>query len=140
MSSLPVNTIVIAAIAGRTSLLIARHLLATKPDIAIRGTVRDLAEVPSDVSSNPRVKIVQADANDYEKLKEVLRGSQTCICGYNGSPDVMLEGQKTLIDACIEERVARYIASDWCIDYRDFVSFHVVSQHDILPVIAMASS
>jgi len=30
----------------------------------------------------------------------------------------MIEGQKRLIDACIAENVARYIASDWCIDFR----------------------
>jgi len=30
----------------------------------------------------------------------------------------MLDGQKTLIDACIEEKVPRYIASDWSLDFR----------------------
>ena len=30
----------------------------------------------------------------------------------------MIEGQKTLIDACIAENVSRYIASDWSLDFR----------------------
>lgn len=30
----------------------------------------------------------------------------------------MVDGQKTLIDACIAEAVPRYIASDWCMDFR----------------------
>lgn len=30
----------------------------------------------------------------------------------------MIDGQKTLIDACIAEGVPRYIASDWSLDFR----------------------
>lgn len=30
----------------------------------------------------------------------------------------MIDGQKTLIDACIAENVPRYIASDWSLDFR----------------------
>jgi hypothetical protein len=30
----------------------------------------------------------------------------------------MIDGQKTLIDACIDERVERYIASDYSLDFR----------------------
>ena len=33
----------------------------------------------------------------------------------------MVDGQKTLIDCCIEAGVPRYVASDWCLDYRDLV-------------------
>lgn len=30
----------------------------------------------------------------------------------------MVEGQKRLIDACIAEKVRRYVASDWSMDFR----------------------
>ena len=40
------------------------------------------------------------------------------ICCYLGNESLMVDGQKLLIDACIEEGVPRYIASDWSLDYR----------------------
>ena len=36
-----------------------------------------------------------------------------------GDASLIYDGQKLLIDACIEENVARYIISDWSLDYHD---------------------
>jgi hypothetical protein len=35
-----------------------------------------------------------------------------------GHDGLMVDGQKLLVDACIAEGVPRYIASDYCMDYR----------------------
>ena len=123
MSSIkPVTTITIAGLTGRISRLIATHILQTKPSVSINGIVRTPAKLPADLQDNPRVKIFQADSSDKDKIKDALKGSDICICGYMGGPDVMVDGQKLLIDACIEMKVPKYVASDWCIDFRDLVS------------------
>lgn len=122
MSHSSVRVIAIAGLTGRISRSIAKHLLGTKTNVTIHGIVRDPAKLPDELQSNSKVKVFQATSDEKDKLKNALEGADVCICGYSSGNDVMIEGQKTLIDACIESGVRRYIASDWCLDYRDLVS------------------
>ena len=122
MSSSSVSVVAIAGLTGRMSRSIANHILQTKQDVMIHGIMRDPSKLPANLKDSPNVKTFQAAADEKEKLRKALQGADVCICGYSGGKDVILDGQKTLIDACIESGVKRYIASDWSIDYRDLVS------------------
>jgi hypothetical protein len=64
------------------------------------------------------LSIFQSDSNDVKAIHSALKGSNEAICCYFGDADVMIEGQKRLINACIDENVPRYVASDWSMDFR----------------------
>lgn len=111
----------IVAIAGANSklaTLIAKHLLENHPGIKIHGIARSPEKVDAAIRDSPNVEIFQASASDTNAIRQGLRGAEVAMCCYLGDNELMTEGQKTLIDACIDEKVARYIASDWAFDYR----------------------
>jgi NAD(P)H-binding len=86
--------------------------------VHINGLCRTPSKLPGSLATNPRVTIFQATATDTDQIRSALRNASVAICCYLGDPTVMVAGQKTLIDACIAEKVPRYIASDWSLDYR----------------------
>ena len=112
------TTVFIAGLTGKFARMLVGHLLA-KPNVRINGTARSPSKLPSEISSNPRVTVFQADADDLTNIRQALKGSSVAICCYLGDQDLMFEGQKKLIDASIEERVPRYIAGDWSLDFRN---------------------
>ena len=112
------TTVFIAGLTGKFARKLAGHLLA-KPNIRIHGTARSPSKLPAEISSNPRVTVFQADADDLTTIRQALNGSSVAICCYLGDQDLMLEGQKKLIDASIEEGVPRYVAGDWSLDFRN---------------------
>ena len=113
----PSATIAIAGMTGRFANMMVKHLLA-KPNVYINGIARNPGKVPADVRRNERVKLFTAESNDVASIREALRGATVCVCCYLGDNTFMVEGQKVLIDACIAEKVPRYVAGDWCLDYR----------------------
>ena len=110
-------TVTIAGATGRFANFMVRSLLS-KPNVYVHGIARTPSKVPEDVRSNPRFKIFQGDSADVKNIRKALRGANVCVCCYLGDNDLMTNGQKTLIDACIAEKVSRYVAGDWCFDYR----------------------
>jgi NmrA-like family len=111
------TTIAIAGFTGRFAHLITEYLLS-KPGVTIHGICRDTSKVSSETVSNPHVRLFTADSTDTEALRKALVGASVCICCYLGPNELMVDGQQTLIDACIAENVPRYIASDYSFDYR----------------------
>lgn len=109
--------VTIAGITGKFAGLLTKHLL-TKPQVSIHGIARNPDKVSPELKDNPKVKIFQANADDASSLQAALKGSNVAVCCYLGDKSLMVDGQKALIDACIAENVPRYIASDWCLDYR----------------------
>jgi hypothetical protein len=99
--------------------LIASHIVATYPAVKITGIVRNAFKVPAKFSANSNITIIQADSSDKVTIAKALSGSQVCICCYSGDKVLMIDGQKLLIDACIEVGVPRYVASDWGGDYQN---------------------
>lgn len=100
------------------SQLITSYLVAKYPNVKINGIVRNPSKVPAKFSANSNITIFEANSSDKAAVTKALKGSQVCICGYLGDESLMTEGQKLLIDACIEFGVDRYIAGDWSSDYR----------------------
>ncbi|VUC26619.1 unnamed protein product [Clonostachys rosea] len=113
MSSL---TIGIAGITGKFGRLVALKLLQN-PNVNLRGYARDPSKVITSISESPRVSLFKGEAFDNASIKPFVAGANVIICAYLGADHLMIEGQKKLIDACDDAGVARYVASDWALDY-----------------------
>jgi saccharopine dehydrogenase-like NADP-dependent oxidoreductase len=98
--------------------LISSYLTANYPTVKINAIVRNASKVPAEVTANSNITIFEADSSDTAAVTKALKGTQVCICCYLGDNHLMIEGQKLLVDACIDVGVPRYIASDWSADYR----------------------
>lgn len=110
------TTVGIAGITGKFARLLVKKLLEY-PDLKIKGYCRNVAKVPLSLQSDSRVEIVQGDASDGARLADFVTGCDVVACCYLGGDDLMLDGQKALIDACEAAHVSRYIAGDWCLEY-----------------------
>ncbi|KAH9223825.1 hypothetical protein DL95DRAFT_323222 [Leptodontidium sp. 2 PMI_412] len=115
---MPSSTIAIAGFTGKLASLITKSLLTRHPKVRIHGICRTPSKVPAEYLSHPNIQVFGADSQDSAALRRGLSGASTCICCYLGDDKLMVEGQKILIDACIAEKVPRYIASDWSLDFR----------------------
>lgn len=99
------TTVGIAGITGKFARILASHLLKHS-DISTRGYCRNASKVSAPLTSSSQVQIIQGEAFDKERIRTFV------VCCYLGDDNLMLEGQKVLIDACEENKVPRYIASD----------------------------
>jgi hypothetical protein len=112
-----VSVVAIAGIIGKLGTLIAQNILATS-QASIRGLCRDKSKLASELQAfSDRITLVEGGSADLSAVREAVRGSRVVICCYLGSKELMTDGQKVLIDACVAEGVPRYIASDYSIDY-----------------------
>ncbi len=110
--------VAIAGVNSKLATLIVNHLLENYPKIKILCIARSPEKVDAAVRDSPNVKLFEASASDTSALRQGLKGAEVALCCYLVSNELMTGGQKTLIDACIDEKVARYVASDWSFDYR----------------------
>ncbi|KAJ8099565.1 hypothetical protein POJ06DRAFT_112745 [Lipomyces tetrasporus] len=109
-------TVGIAGITGKFGHSLASRL-PTHSEVAVRDYCYNAGRIPSSLSASPRVEIVERGAFDMEAVRSFVRGCHVVICSYLGDDRLMIGGQKFLIDACEENGVPRYIASDWSLDY-----------------------
>lgn len=109
-------TIGIAGITGKFARVLTSSLLKY-PDIKVRGYCRDPSKAPKSFSTNPSVALVKGDGFDSHAIKYFVTGCDVVVCCYLGDDKIMTDGQKLLIDICEEQGVARYVASDWALDY-----------------------
>lgn len=109
-------TVGLAGITGKFGRLLATKLLKN-PNVTLRGYARDPSKVLPSITSSPRVSLFQGEAYDESKIRTFVKGCDVVICAYLGDDKLMIEGQKKLIDGCELERVPRYVASDWALDY-----------------------
>lgn len=110
--------VAIAGANGKLATLIVNHLLENHPEVKIHCIARSPEKVAAALRASPNIEIFQASASDTTALRQALKGAEVAVCCYLGDKELMVEGQKTLINACIDEKVARYVASDWAFDYR----------------------
>jgi hypothetical protein len=116
------------------SQLITSYLVTKYPSVKVNGVVRNPSKVPTKIDASSNITIFEASSSNKAAVEKALEGSQVCICGYLGDNSLMIEGQRVLIDACIEAGVHRYIASDWSADYRT-VELGEVPMKDPLKII-----
>ncbi|KAH7087065.1 hypothetical protein FB567DRAFT_58961 [Paraphoma chrysanthemicola] len=112
-------TVGIAGISSRLARLIANELLK-RPDVRLRGSCRDTAKLPENLRESPRVSLFQAGPYDTKTLRSLIHGCDAVVCCYAAEDEIMVNGQKLLIDLCEEEGITRYIASDYTVDYTKF--------------------
>ncbi|KAH7076853.1 NmrA family protein-like protein [Paraphoma chrysanthemicola] len=109
-------TVAIAGISSKLARLAANELLK-RPDVRLRGSCRDTGKLPNNLRESPRVSLFQAEPYDTKTLRSLIHGCDVVVCCYFAEDEVMLNGQKLLIDLCEEENITRYIASDYTGDY-----------------------
>ncbi|KAF3926066.1 hypothetical protein ABW20_dc0109394 [Dactylellina cionopaga] len=106
----------IAGITGKFARVLASSLLKY-PGVTIKGYCRDPSKVPQPLSSNSNVSLIKGEAFDTNSINSFVSDCDTVVCCYLGDDNLMVEGQKVLIDACAANGVPRYVASDWALDY-----------------------
>ncbi|KAH7031972.1 NmrA family protein-like protein [Macrophomina phaseolina] len=127
-------TIGIAGIKGKVSLCVAQELLK-QPNVLVRGYCRNSSRLPAPLTTNPRVNIIQGRVGDAAAVRPFVKGCDVVVCGYLADNDVMLDGQKLLIDLCEEEGVERrYIASDYTIEFAKLKSGQFQKKDPILQI------
>lgn len=109
-------TVGLAGITGKFGRLLASQLLQNE-NVLLRGYARDPSKVESALASSPRVSLFKGEALDDDSIKPFVTGCDVVVCAYLGSDELMVDGQKKLVDACEEGGVPRYVASDWALDY-----------------------
>ncbi len=107
----------IAGITGKFARRLVTHLLSSPSQPTIKGFCRDPSKLPADIKSHPQVELIQGEAFDKAVIATFVQACDVVVCCYLGDDSLMVEGQKLLIDACEEAGVARYVASDWALDY-----------------------
>lgn len=110
------STIAIAGISSRLALLIAEELLK-HPEVKLRGSCRNLERLPKWLRDSDQVSITQTGPYETENLRALVKGCDVVMCCYLADNEVMVDGQKLLLDLCEEHGVPRYIASDYTMDY-----------------------
>ncbi|KAL4948216.1 NmrA-like family protein [Aspergillus filifer] len=109
-------TVGIAGITGKFARLLTTALLQY-PDVNIHGLARTPSKLPSQITNNPRITLTQGDAFNKAAITSFARGCSVLVCCYLGDENLMVTGQKILIDTCEELCIPRYIASDWALEY-----------------------
>ncbi|GFF57173.1 elongation factor 1-gamma [Aspergillus udagawae] len=110
------TTVAIAGLTGKFAQCVA-SVLQTYSDVSIRGFCRSPEKLPECLISETNVEVIKGEFDDASAVLEFVRGADVVICCYFGSPEVMVRGQKLLVDACEQACVSRYIASDFAVDY-----------------------
>ena len=116
MTDRKVTNVGIAGATGRFGSLVLANLLAN-PDIKVRGLCRNASKLDSKYTQSSQLEVFEGDVLDQFILAKFVAGLDVVICAYLGDNDFMVNGQKSLIDACDTAGVPRYIASDYTFDY-----------------------
>lgn len=109
-------TVGVAGITGKFARVLTSFLLKNS-EVFVKGYCREPSKVPSSFSSNSRVSLAKGDGFDTSAIRSFVTGCDVVVCCYLGDDELMVNGQKLLIDACASEGVPRYVASDWALDY-----------------------
>lgn len=109
-------TVGIAGITGKFARCVATHLLKN-PAITIKGYCRDPTKLPASLLASNRISITQGQSTDQDALRTFAKGTDVMVCCYLGDHNLMINGQRALIDACEAEAVPRYVASDYSLDF-----------------------
>ncbi|WP_230688179.1 NmrA family NAD(P)-binding protein [Hymenobacter jeongseonensis] len=109
-------TIVLAGATGDLGFRIARALL--KRGAAVRALVRPGNTKPEVAQLRELgAELVEVDFNSVIALTQACSGAACVVSALSGLRDVIMDGQKRLLDAAVVAGVPRFIPSDFCIDY-----------------------
>ncbi|PVH75145.1 NAD(P)-binding protein [Cadophora sp. DSE1049] len=100
--------VAVAGVSGRFGRCIVQELLK-KPDILVRGLVRDSSKVPAAIRSSPAFELLEGDVTDVGTIRQLVNGADVMISALMGSDLFMFEAQKQLIDLAEEANVYKYL-------------------------------
>jgi len=89
---------------------VGKHCIRQALEMGHNVTVlsRDVTKL-SDITGNPKLRIIQGDVLDPQKVKEVVESQNVIINSLGGSDDIASKGTKVIIDAMKEKNVKRII-------------------------------
>ncbi|GAB2696985.1 hypothetical protein GCM10011495_29170 [Hymenobacter frigidus] len=109
-------TIVLAGATGDLGFRIAQALL--KRGAAVRALVRAGNTKPEvTLLRDLGADIIEVDFNSVTALTNACAGAACVVSALSGLRDVIVDGQKRLLDAAVAAGVPRFIPSDYSIDY-----------------------
>ncbi|WP_235184059.1 NmrA family NAD(P)-binding protein [Hymenobacter sp. IS2118] len=109
-------TIALAGATGDLGLRIAQAL--RQRGAAVRALVRPGNTKPEvTVLRDLGVEIMEVDFNSVTALTQACSGVACVVSALSGLRDVIVDGQKRLLDAAVAAGVPRFIPSDYSIDY-----------------------
>lgn len=82
-------------------------------------TVFCLVRRASDEVSKLGGTVVVVDFSNRQQLTDAMTGAESVVCSLQGLRDVVVDLQKSLLDAAIAAKVPRFVPSDFSIDFRD---------------------
>jgi uncharacterized protein YbjT (DUF2867 family) len=110
------TTILLAGATGNLGRLIAHYLLQN-PALSLSVLVRDADSAKAKALQQEGANLVVADLTDKTALVEATRGQNIVISALSGGPDVLLDGQLNLLEAARQNKVGRFVASDYSSDF-----------------------
>ncbi|MET0299158.1 MAG: NmrA family NAD(P)-binding protein [Flavitalea sp.] len=118
--------ILVAGATGNLGSKIVRALVNEHADV--RALVRpqsDISMLSSMVADKnvprPNVEVVTVDYENEESLKDALSDVSCVVSALSGLADVVIDQQKLLLDAAVKTGVARFIPSDYSLDFTKLV-------------------
>lgn len=109
-------TIVLAGATGDLGFRIAQALL--KRGAAVRALVRAGSTKPGvTLLRGLGANIIEVDFNSVTALTDACAGAVCVVSALSGLRDVIVDGQKRLLNAAVAASVPRFIPSDYSIDY-----------------------
>ncbi|KAH8200954.1 hypothetical protein TruAng_004892 [Truncatella angustata] len=106
----------IAGLTGKFAQCVAKELHAY-PGVKLKGFCRSQQKLPQAALKMYDIEVVQGDFDNVAAVEKFVRGTNIVVCCYFGEPDLMIRGQKILVDACSKFDVPRFVPSDFAVDY-----------------------
>ncbi|MDQ2819782.1 MAG: NmrA family NAD(P)-binding protein [Pseudomonadota bacterium] len=63
------------------------------------------------------VDVIAVEMSDMAALRSAMRGSRCVVSALNGLAPVVIDAQQSLLDAAVAEGIARFIPSDYSLDF-----------------------
>jgi len=105
------RTVLVAGAGGRLGQLIIQALQAKRYPVRV---LRRAGRAPLPV---PGVELVEGDLTDAASLDRATAGAAAVVSAVNGGEDVVVGGQRRLLEAAKRNGVQRFIPSDYSVDY-----------------------
>jgi NAD(P)-dependent dehydrogenase (short-subunit alcohol dehydrogenase family) len=112
------NSILVAGATGNLGNRICRELV--KRGAIVSAIVRTSADPEKvEILKNMGVNVHEINVNSTAEIALACTGADCVVSAVAGLSDVIVEFQKTILDAAIVAGVTRFIPSDFCTDYND---------------------
>jgi nucleoside-diphosphate-sugar epimerase len=117
-SSLNSKVIIVAGANGELGRRICKQLIVR--GAIVKGLVRKNISLQQRESlKNTGVKVIETDYGNGMSLPVSCSGAHCLVSALSGLRDVIVDAQTNLLHATIQAKVAKFIPSDYCIDYRN---------------------